>query len=63
MYKILYLKSGGGEARVPFGQDALHAQEEGLLDLDGVRSAIVVVGGWMLDAIGTADGRVRLGEL
>jgi len=58
-----YLKTGGGQTRIPLGQDTLHAQEEGLLDLDGVRSAVVVIGGWVLDAIWTADGRVRLGEL
>lgn len=58
-----HLEAGGCEARIALGQNTFHAQEEGLLDLDRVRAAIVSIGRRMLHAVRAADGRVRLREL
>lgn len=58
-----HLKAGGCEARIALGQNTFHSQEEGLLDLDRMGTAIMAVCRRMLHTIRAANGRVRLGEL
>lgn len=61
--KWTYLEARGCKARIAFGQNTFHAQEESLLNFDRMRATIVAISRRMLHAIRTANGRVRLSKL